>query len=118
MITTCAVIAAFDEERSVGQVVTGCAPHVAEVVVVDDGSSDETAARAAEAGATVLRHSRNLGKGRAIRTGVEYALDLPYSHVLFIDADCQHDPAEIPKVLECAELLARDFVIAESPFER
>ena len=102
MVTICALIAAYNEERHVAEVVKGAAPHVSHVVVVDDGSSDGTAARAREAGATVIAHDRNLGKGRAIRTGLAHVLERPFSHVLFLDADLQHDPAEIPTLVERA----------------
>lgn len=113
MVTICALIAAYNEEPHIGEVVRGTAPHVSRVVVVDDGSTDATATRAREAGAVVLRHDRNLGKGRAVRTGLDYALTLGRSHILFLDADLQHDPAEIPKLVERAERGVGDFVLGE-----
>jgi glycosyltransferase involved in cell wall biosynthesis len=113
VVTICALIAAFNEEPHIGDVVRGTAPHVSGVVVVDDGSTDATAARAREAGAVVLRHDQNLGKGRAVRTGLEYALKQGRSHILFLDADLQHDPAEIPKLVERAERGIGDFVLGE-----
>src|SRR5687768_16505185 len=64
-----ALIPALNAEDTIAGIVRGCVPHVAEVVVVDDGSSDETGARAAEAGATVLRHPVNKRKGAALKTG-------------------------------------------------
>lgn len=118
MVTLCALIAAFNEERYVGQVVRGTAAYVSRIVVIDDGSTDATAARAREAGATVLTHERNLGKGSAVRTGLAYVLAQPYSHVLFLDADLQHDPAEIPKLLDRAEHGVGDFVLGEREFAR
>jgi glycosyltransferase involved in cell wall biosynthesis len=120
MVTICALIAAFNEERHVGPVVKGTAPYVSQVIVVDDGSTDATAVRAREAGATVLRHARNLGKGCAVRTGLAYVLNRPYSHVLFLDADLQHDPAEIPKLLERAANGNGDgdFVLGEREFSK
>ncbi len=113
MIAICAVIAAYNEDRHVADVVHGTAPHVSRVVVVDDGSTDKTAERAREAGATVLSHRRNLGKGYSVRTGLAYALKQPCSHVLFLDADLQHDPAEIPKLTAMAMSGKGDFVIGE-----
>jgi glycosyltransferase involved in cell wall biosynthesis len=120
MATICALIAAFNEERHVGPVVKGTARYVSQVIVVDDGSTDATAVRAREAGATVLRHERNLGKGCAVRTGLAYVLSRPYSHVLFLDADLQHDPAEIPKLLERAATGNGDgdFVLGEREFSK
>src|SRR5690242_19851122 len=107
-IRACAVIAAFDEESCIATVVRETARFVCEVIVVDDGSSDATGERARDAGATVLTHARNLGKGCAMRTAIAYALTRPCTHVLFIDGDLQHDPAEIPKLLERAESGAGD----------
>ncbi len=114
----CALIAAYNEERHVAEVVRGTARHVDAVVVVDDGSGDETAARAAAAGARVIQHGRNLGKGRAIRTGLSHVLAEPYTHVLLLDADLQHDPDEIPKLVACARAGVGDFVVGEREFSR
>ena len=85
----CALIAAFNEEAHIADVVRGAARHAALVIVVDDGSVDGTAARAREAGAVVLQHEINLGKGCAIRTGLAYALRQPCTNILFLDADLQ-----------------------------
>ena len=117
-MTICAIVAAFNEERTIAEVVTGVRQHVPDVVVVDDGSTDRTADRAAAAGATVLVHSRNQGKGTAIRTGLAHVLPQPHSHVLFIDGDLQHDPADIPRLMAAAEGSKADFVIAERAFTR
>lgn len=69
------------------------------VLVVDDGSSDDTAARAEAAGATVVRQVPNQGKGAALRAGFRRALDEGWEAVVTLDADGQHDPAEIPRFL-------------------
>jgi glycosyltransferase involved in cell wall biosynthesis len=116
MVSTCALIAAYNEERHVSQVVMGTRAHVPDVVLVDDGSADRTAAEAEAAGATVIRHDQNLGKGRALRTGLAHVLTRPFTHVLFLDADLQHDPAEIPKLLEARDAGAGDFVLGEREF--
>ncbi len=118
MVTVCALIAAFNEERHVGQVVAGVRRYVSHVVLVDDGSTDQTAASAEASGATVLRHDRNLGKGSAIRTGLAHVLRLPFAYVLFLDADLQHDPGEIPKLLAAADDGASDFVLGERGFAK
>jgi glycosyltransferase involved in cell wall biosynthesis len=96
--TVAFVIPAKDEAGAVGQVVAraltcGCAR---EVVVVDDGSTDDTAAEAEAAGAKVVRLPENRGKGRALKAGVE-ATDAEI--VVFLDADGQDDPAETPRLL-------------------
>jgi glycosyltransferase involved in cell wall biosynthesis len=87
------VIPAFNEEEGVADVVTrlaACGPW-REILVVDDGSSDRTAERAAAAGARVVRHPYNKGNGAAVKTGIREATG---EVVLLMDADGQHDPAE------------------------
>jgi glycosyltransferase involved in cell wall biosynthesis len=118
VVTICALIAAFNEEESVAAVVAGVKSCTFEVVVVDDGSTDRTAECAAAAGAVVVRHERNQGKGRAIRTGLARVLDGPASHVLFIDGDGQHDPGDVPRLVEAAERTGCDLVIAERAFTK
>jgi glycosyltransferase involved in cell wall biosynthesis len=119
VVTACALIAAFNEEQHVAAVVGATARYVDHIVVVDDGSSDATAARARDAGAEVVQHPRNLGKGSAVRTGLAHLLPrTACSHVLFIDADMQHDPEEIPALLARAENGVGDFVIGEREFCR
>ena len=118
MVTLCALIAAFNGGAHVADVVKGAAAHASTVVVVDDGSTDDTAARARDAGAIVISHARNRGKGCAIQTGLEYALTKGRSHVLFLDADLQHDPAEIPRLVARAEQGPGDFVIGEREFRK
>jgi glycosyltransferase involved in cell wall biosynthesis len=118
MTAICALIAAYNEERHVAEVVRGARRHAAHVFVVDDGSTDATAAIAARTGATVIAHARNLGKGSALRTGLSRVLAEPFSHVLFLDADLQHDPEEIPKLVERVEHGLGDFVLAERDFSK
>lgn len=119
MVRVSALIAAYNEERHVAEVVAGANRHVSRVLVVDDGSTDATAARAIAAGAEVVSHGANLGKGRAIRTGLAQVLaNHDATHVLLLDADLQHDPAEIPALVERAQYGIGDFVIAEREFSR
>ncbi len=115
-MTVCALVAAFNEEATIDAVVSGVRRHVPAVVVVDDGSSDATGRRAAAAGATVVRHDGNRGKGAAVRTGLARVLEGPYTHVLLIDGDLQHDPEDIPRLLTAAERTGCDLVIAEREF--
>jgi glycosyltransferase involved in cell wall biosynthesis len=117
-VTICALIAAFNEDETIAAVVAGVRPYASEVVVVDDGSADRTAERATDAGAVVIRHERNQGKGRALRTGLARVLAGPCSHVLFIDGDLQHDPNDVPRLLEAAERTGCDLVIAERAFTK
>jgi len=82
-----------------------------EVAVVDDGSRDATAAVAARAGATVLRHPFNLGYGAGLQTGYKYALSVGASWVVQMDADGQHDPRDIARLLAPIERGECDLVI-------
>jgi glycosyltransferase involved in cell wall biosynthesis len=94
-----ALIPGYNEEPRIGSVVWAALEHLP-VIVVDDGSSDDTAARAREAGATVLEQRPNQGKGAALRMGFRHALATGYDAVLTLDADGQHDPTEMPQFLE------------------
>ena len=97
-----AVVPAFDEAGAIGSVVREIRafdPSI-DVVVVDDGSADATAATAAAAGAAVVRLPYNLGIGAAVQTGFRYALENGYDVAVRLDGDGQHDPAELPTLLE------------------
>jgi glycosyltransferase involved in cell wall biosynthesis len=94
-----ALIPAYQEGPRIGSVVEAVRYHLP-VVVVDDGSTDDTAERAEAAGATVLRQIPNAGKGAALRTGFRHLLEAGSIAVVTLDADGQHDPAEIPVFLE------------------
>lgn len=89
---------------------SGVRPFVDEIVVVDDGSPDGTAGAAEKAGARVLRRPENGGKGCALRDGLAAVLPGGFTHVAFVDADGQHDPADLPRLLASAAEGA-DFVI-------
>jgi len=94
-----AVIPALNEERTICWVVLQAAKQADAVIVVDDGSQDLTAELAKECGAIVLRHKANLGKGAALRTGFIESLKRGASIVVTIDADGQHNPGEINKLI-------------------
>jgi glycosyltransferase involved in cell wall biosynthesis len=90
---------AYNEEGSIARMVLGCQKYVDRVVVVDDGSTDATADRAASAGAHVVRHEWNAGYGAALRTCFETAREMDADRMVIIDSDGQHDPDEIPQLL-------------------
>jgi len=98
-----ALIPALDAAATVGPVVRGVLEHIPDVVVVDDGSSDDTSGAAREAGARVVRHDTNLGKGAALVTGFRLAIEGGFDAVLTLDADGQHDPEYIPELMKTAE---------------
>jgi len=97
---TIAVIPCCNEEAAIGSVVLKTKRFVNQVLVVDDGSSDDTKKIARDAGATVITHKKNRGKGAAIRTGFKYAIDNDFDYVVTIDGDGQHNPLEIPALLD------------------
>ena len=97
------IIPAYNEASRIKPVITEAKKHVKNVVVVDDGSSDNTVAVAESAGVTVLKHALNLGKGGALRTGCDYAITNNAAILIAIDADGQHEPSEIPHFLEKLE---------------
>lgn len=94
------LIPAFCEEGTVGEVVARAAEYVHDVIVVDDASTDATAAHAQEAGATVLRRRVNGGKGATQTEGFRYILEQGYDAVITLDADGFHDPDYIKTFLD------------------
>lgn len=111
------IVPALNEEAAIAGVVAEVRGALAaEVVVVDDGSTDATAAIARAAGARVLRHPFNLGVGAAVRTGLRYAVENGYETVLQIDGDGQHDPVEARLLLTVLERGDVDVVVG-SRFE-
>jgi len=94
-----AVIPAYNEARFIGSVVLQTRALVDQVIVVDDGSTDGTGEIARAAGAIVVRHEQNQGKGKALRTGLNEARRLRPRAVVLLDGDGQHLPAEIPSLL-------------------
>src|SRR3972149_543717 len=93
-------IPCFNEGPTIGSVVLKARQHADEVVVVDDGSTDDTAGVAELAGAKVLRHARNLGKGMAIRTAWLYAREANPGAFVLMDGDNQHHAEDIPRLAE------------------
>ncbi len=98
-MTTVAAIPAFNEEKAIGSIVLSAKRYVDEVVVVDDGSTDETAWIAEQAGAKVVRHPVNRGYGAAIRSCFDYARNNRAEALVILDGDGQHRPHAIPLVL-------------------
>lgn len=109
---TAIVIPAFDEAETVGAIVRQAVAKGGDpVIVVDDGSADGTAEAARAAGATVVRHPINRGAGAATSTGLKAALALGAEAVITLDADGQHDPAEIEKLTAVIEEGRADVVV-------
>ena len=108
------IIPAFNEAQSLPHVFESIedAKLEAEIVVIDDGSTDETARTAAALGARVIRHPFNMGYGAAIQTGYMYALERGADLLVQMDADGQHDPRQIPAMVEPIRRGEVDLVIA------
>lgn len=92
------LLPAYNEEVSIASMVLLSLQYADEVIVINDGSSDRTSEVSRLAGATVLSHTTNKGKGAALKTGFKYAQD--YDIIVTIDADGQHNPSEIPDVIK------------------
>jgi glycosyltransferase involved in cell wall biosynthesis len=102
--TSCAaVIPCFNEGATVAALVREVRQHLSLIIVVDDGSTDGTSAVATAAGALVISHARNLGKGAALKNGVSAALTRGFEWVLTLDGDGQHRPQDVLAFLRCAE---------------
>lgn len=108
---TCVIIPAYNIEKTLPRVIKGAQKYVREVIVVDDGSSDATFTKAKEAGVEVLKHGKNLGKGRALRTGLKHALEKGFEQIILMDGDGQHDPHEIPRFLKAAQDSRVDIIV-------
>jgi len=107
------VIPAFNEGARIGTVIDGVrrAAGAVDVLVVDDGSGDDTAARARAHGAAVVSHAFNLGYGAALQTGYKHAAHAGYSCLVQLDADGQHDPADVQRLLGPIQAGSADVVI-------
>ena len=105
------VIPAFNESLRIREVVQGALAQLPQVIVVDDGSDDDTAAQLNDLPVTLLRHSQRRGKGAALRSGFAEAMRCGCVGVLTMDGDGQHDPADLPRLLRVAARHPRCIVI-------
>lgn len=110
-----ALIPAYNEVRYIADVVKRTLAY-APVVVIDDGATDGTGAAAALAGAKVIAHAVNQGKGKALNTGFAYAVQRGVAAAITLDADGQHDPDEIPRFIEAFRAGKGDIIIGQRSF--
>lgn len=96
------LIPGYREEAAIGRVVAGVKKHLDLVLMVDDGSPDATAERARSAGAEVIVHSKNQGKGASLKTGLRSLAERGVDYFLVMDSDGQHDPDDIPHFISAA----------------
>ncbi len=116
--TIAALIPAYNARETIAAIVSGTKRHVGYVLVIDDGSDDGTGKVAAGAGATVIRHLNNRGKGEALKTGFRFLVARGFYAVLTLDADGQHDPDDIPALLSRFEEGAAGIVIGTRMAQR
>lgn len=102
MAKIAAVIPAYNEEKHIGDVVRRTRQKLDDVLVVDDGSADKTAEHAREAGAEIIVHEINRGKGETIKTGLRHWMERQADFVIILDADGQHRPEEIDRFVAAA----------------
>ena len=107
----CALIPSYNEAKTIGGIVKEVRAQGLSVYVVDDGSSDDTAAVASEAGAIVIKNERNMGKGASLREGFKLILKDGCDAVVVMDGDNQHEAGSIPDFVYQAEVEGADMVI-------
>ena len=123
---TVAVIPAYHDEKHIGDIVRRTGQQLDHVLVIDDGSNDGTAQRAREAGAKVIVHNQNRGKGEAIKTGLRHCLTREVTWLILLDSDGQHLPEEIERFLSAAASATQSMLflgnrmndVARMPFVR
>lgn len=107
----CIIIPTYNNKDTVADVIGRARKQCPDVIVVDDGCNDGTAAVLATTGVRVLTHSRNKGKGAALKTGLRAAAESGFSHAVTIDSDGQHFPEDIPALLEASDSNPDDIIV-------
>ena len=111
MNNICVLIPSYNEARTIGNIVKEVKAQGLSVYVVDDGSSDGTAAIASGAGAVVIKHEKNMGKGTSLREGFKHILKDKFEAVIIMDGDNQHEAGSIPDFVRCMREEGADMVI-------
>ncbi|MBU0466840.1 MAG: glycosyltransferase family 2 protein [Nanoarchaeota archaeon] len=106
-----ALICAYNEEKHIRKVVNQCLKQIKDVIVVNDGSKDNTLKELKKTKATIITYKKNQGKGAALRKGFAYATKKKFDYLILLDADGQHDPKEIPKFIKTIEKSQPDLII-------
>ena len=107
----CLLLPAYNEAKTIDQIIREASEFVTDILVVDDGSADQTALIAQEAGGKVIKHSTNLGKGMALRTGFDYVSQKGYDLIATMDSDGQHQPSDLPRFIDYFKKNQPDIVI-------
>jgi len=109
---TCILIPSYNEEFTIGEVVKKLKSNGLEVIVIDDGSTDETQKVASEAGAIVMRHVKNMGKGVSLKEGFDFVLRMTnFDSIVIMDGDGQHSPDDVPALIKHAEEKEGDIIV-------
>lgn len=111
LMRICVIIPAYNEAKAIGGLVKQIREFCPEVLIIDDGSSDNTASCARENGAIVLRNPVNLGKGASLIIGFKHILAKDYDAAIIMDGDGQHSPEDIPLFLEFAAPEEKKFIV-------
>lgn len=123
----CAIIPSYNVEQTIAEVIARVNQFIPfnDIIVIDDGSGDQTAKIAGQFGVIVIQNKTNHGKGFSLKKGFHHAIENHYNAVITLDADLQHDPLEIPKFIDCyfqshAELVLGDRTgdFSEMPLDR
>jgi glycosyltransferase involved in cell wall biosynthesis len=112
------VVPCLNEALAIRGLLEGVLAHCRDVIVIDDGSADDTADIVAQLPVTLIRHTQRRGKGEALRAGFREALKLGASGVLTMDGDGQHDPADIPRILAAARQFPDAMIVGARMLER
>lgn len=115
---TLVVIPAYNESATISPLLTALLPYCANIVVVDDGSSDDTVTQVQQFPVTLIQHTQNQGKGASLVDGMRYAIDHGFAQVITMDADLQHDPQDIPKLLQAHQQQPKKLIIASRLLEQ
>ena len=107
----CVLIPTYNESRAIGGLVSNVIKEGHDILVVDDGSSDNTAAIAIEKGANVIKNKNNMGKGASLKTGFAYALQYKYDAVIVMDGDGQHKTEDIKRFIQAALTGSADLIV-------
>jgi len=107
----CIIIPGYNESKMIGQVVMKAYQIINDVIVIDDGSKDNTAQVAQDSGAIVIKHDLNKGKGAALKTGFDYAIKNEYDAVITMDSDGQHDPDDIQGFINTLDRVKSGIII-------
>jgi len=116
LFNICVVIPAYNAEKTIANVIRGALKYVPLVIVADDGSTDNTARNASEAGAEVIRMNENRGKGHALKVLFRMAIERGFDAAITIDADCQHDTEDLPRFIREYEKHPNDLITGSRTF--